>query len=423
MSKDNNIDDLFRQGLGDSHVEFNPDNWAKMESMLDQKDKFLWFKRGGIAVAASALLGLVGFFGYQGSQAPQSAQVIVAETSDASLPVDKVADIQNTPLTEAHTIPTSEQTKPAVAEKAGFLPSVSRVAENEISKKNNLDIASPTAQKEEENLLTESIKSNQMMMPSIIANSESEFSGVDSDVRSIEPIPARSLNLSAGSVLEDFAFVAGDPGDQIVGNKNSYLAAMVAMNLSNGVGSSAGLFSNAPLHAIGFKYGYQHTPMLALETGLSYKSLSGNGAKLVYENVDYGFGKTVTTTEVKVQSLHYLELPLDVKVDFAEKHSAFVGASVSYLMNVKSAINTQTDETLNGVSNESKTMWGHQYGFNSTDIALRAGYNYQVMKNLDLGVTLGYGIMDITNNETFNNSEVNNSAEFRVRLQYKLLQF
>ncbi|MCB0479941.1 MAG: outer membrane beta-barrel protein [Flavobacteriales bacterium] len=432
MSKDNNIDDFFKEGLGKASYEFNADNWAQMESMLNQRDKSIWIKRSAITAAVSAVIGVASFIGWNMVSTEANVNTSTAQQNLTTQPMAIVSNDNDEQA--AFVTPRSVQGEAPLStiEQASATPTPTP------TQLANENIIEPTR--------TTPSSSNNMKPPylAVLGSNEDDLRNVSNGLLEMNISDAESFTMSGVQVendnrtidrmemiavrpfkvnqMEAIQFAFADPAEVKTRNKRSYVSLMAGLNLSNGF-EGEGVFSSIPLQALGIKYGYQVSNNVVLETGMVYKSRNGNGAKLVYEDVEYGFGSTITTTEIEAKSLHYLEIPLDLRYEFIPKHTLIVGASVSHLLNVKSAVNTTTEETVNGSSSTSETLWGHQYGFNSTDISIRLGYDYQIARKLNLGLVAGYGLMDLTNDNTFKNSEVDNSLELRLRIQYKLIQF
>ena len=61
--------------------------------------------------------------------------------------------------------------------------------------------------------------------------------------------------------------------------------------------------------------------------------------------------------------------------------------------------------------------------FNSADIGLKIGYEYEVTKNIKAGVNAQFGLLDATNNVKWQNSEKFNNQEVQFTLKYNFIRF
>ncbi|UTW63813.1 PorT family protein [bacterium SCSIO 12741] len=404
MDKPGNIDDLFRKGLEDVNPEFSANSWEQMESMLDQRTKVNWYRRAGMAVAALLLLSGGWFFLGSDEEAPAviGADQIAEKASNAA------TDQTSSAVSTASLFPETESESP--------LPSATSSAESTLSVVPNETISadqeSPVSAVSEEALPQDQPEAQEL---AAMASSSAEL-------HSLMP-KGFAVNSSTWDLDGASMETSGDPIDRnSIRNKRSEIGLRAGLLLNEGLQQRTGIFGGKILQNAGIYYAYHLNSRWAIETGLNYKALSGKGSTLTFTEVDYGFGKTVKTTQIKARSMHYLELPLDVRFSPAAKHTLFAGASVSYLLSVKSDVTSTEEEILAGSSTETQTHWGYQNGFNSLDIAIRAGYDYEVDNRFKVGVLGSYGLKDVTQDQFFEAGD-NRNLELRLRLSYRLSNF
>jgi len=217
---------------------------------------------------------------------------------------------------------------------------------------------------------------------------------------------------------------ATDPVESnLIINKRQSLALSLGNTFGHGFSNKSGIFGNNILNSIGIEYSYQLKDRLLLGTGLFYKSKTGNGLSLNYNEENYGFGKTVTQTNVNISSLHYLEIPLFADFQIGQKHHLIGGLSFGYLMGVRNNVVENKTETLAGTQNSSSTEWGMKEYFNTIDVGLKIGYEYELSKKFKAGINAQLGLIDVTNKSKWNNSEKFNNQELQITLKYNFLQF
>jgi hypothetical protein len=164
---------------------------------------------------------------------------------------------------------------------------------------------------------------------------------------------------------------------------------------------------------IGLNYYHFIAPKIALSAGLTYARLHQNLPTRTYQDVNYDFGKTAAATNITTQRLDYIELPVSVFYQLAPKHFVTSGVSLGYVLQSK-------DKVEDPATNKTTFETGYLNAINRWDAQLNIGYQYMFTRNLWVRATYHYGLMDISNNNLFNQTETNTNKGFRLTLGYKV---
>jgi hypothetical protein len=153
-------------------------------------------------------------------------------------------------------------------------------------------------------------------------------------------------------------------------------------------------------------------------TGLQYTALRGSSHAVNTVVADtFSFGVKNTNTQITNNKLHYLVLPLFVRVEIISQVHALLGLNVYYLFT--STDNIATTETYYSTVLSSSSHKGHGYtqGYLLYDAGLMAGAEWNFFKGFSAGVYFNYGLLNITDKTYFGNSPAfkNNSIQFMIR--------
>ncbi len=427
MSKENNIDKLFRNSLQDQEYSFNEDAWGEMESMLDARSsKTSWYRRSGIA---ASLLLLISIGSYWYIQSPNNIPNNIEEKQVAS-----VDDDINVPLeqNEANNLETKAD-KTVVAE-AGLLPKLTST-----SSKKAVDNGS-----KEEPIVKNRIVFNRMAIVSnlrdITISTPVNFIVKEPAEEIVYQVEERELiaetkssktetneydNYDSGEEYLEFPNAPStDPVDKsLIVNKRHSLDVSLANTFNHGFSNNSGIFGNNFINSIGIEYAYQLNDKFIIGSGVFYKSKTGNGLNIGYSQEQYGFGRTTTNTTIQVNSLHYAEIPLFIDYQVFQKHHFIGGATFSYLTGVRNRVMETKTETLQGTQTNFETQWGLKDHFNSMDLGIRLGYEYELTKNFKVGASAQFGLLDFTNDAQWASTDKNRHQELQISLKYKFLRF
>lgn len=410
MSKESNIDKLFRESLKDHQVGFNDGAWSNMEDMLDAREQIsFWSKTKSYALVA--ISSIMVFTSLQSDVLIHES--LVAESATVSTPSSQDV-LKTTPTVNEESVRelTQVATQPSV-ESASVLPETKEGLSNPVSNVITPELLASTTPVEKTSL--------REVEPSIIDSPlESNSSSRNADM-----ITMGTLTVKDGQVANEFApYAPQDPvAIKSVHNVRHTIEFGVSNTFNHGLSNNSGLFGRNLVHSAFLQYGYKLKGNWGVLSGLAFSSKSGNGLAQSFNSTDYGFGKTTTNTIAYTQALQYIEIPLMAQLEIKDRHQVFAGLNASYLINSKHKVVENKSETLAGATQNTNTVWGMNEKFNRFDLGLRMGYDYNLNSNFKLGVNAQVGVIDVVNHNAWNTTNSMNNTEVQISLKYRLKQF
>ena len=178
-----------------------------------------------------------------------------------------------------------------------------------------------------------------------------------------------------------------------------------------------------PLFGIGFTHYFNQT--WSLYSAIQYGSISNLNAQKIFSSQTFDFGSNSVTTIVNTKTLYYAVLPIQFQYHFNDKNSIGIGGSVSYLVNSKSKVitNTISSDTLN-MPGTQKTVIGYYSGaFNRWDASLCVAYRRRIFGKFSSSASVNYGLLDIKSNSFFSRNQFERNVGLKISLSYDLFQF
>lgn len=186
-------------------------------------------------------------------------------------------------------------------------------------------------------------------------------------------------------------------------------------------GQQVGQPSIAPV--IGGYYRYALSPNIRLQTGLLYQQRGSLNRDTTFTSLEFGFGRTESSTTLSSKSLHFASLPLTVEFAIGNRQSVSIGVEPSVLLGVKTHVENVLDIEGQRSSTQPETTWNYPQGYRSWDVSVQAGYNYYLGQGLRIGTVASYGLRDLTDNSYFTQGWIDRQLNWRVWLEYDLKTF
>lgn len=394
------LDDLFKQGLNNREIPFDPSSWAKMNAALNKANPSFWAKAikaisamKTTAVAASVTAGIVASSAaFYAVTTDGDTNKIVAET-----PTNVVVEVAQA-TTESTTSPATIELVPyqqeeQVATEAAVIEEISVVASSPAAATADEYYNESIAEAQIENIEASEVELQKMIVLGLAQN-DVERSLSNADKRS------KIRNEKAKVKRTSFDVFAG-------------------LNMSQGLLNTGTNRSRPDQNiVVGLQANRAVTKSLSVSAGLLYQQREGLNSSKTYTSTTYSFGKTVESTELEAISLHCVEMPVFVSYKISKLHTVYGGAYAAYLLNAKSAVKTSSN--LPDATPSTAEAWGYSKGFSSTDFGAMAGYAFNVFPKLQLGVRMNYGFKDLTENSYYGNNSFDNNLQVRFVLDYKL---
>jgi|GEM_PF-3177190 len=183
--------------------------------------------------------------------------------------------------------------------------------------------------------------------------------------------------------------------------------------------------STKPTHIMpvaGIRYGYQLHPYISLNTGANYYSREGFDMSMSYTSVVFDFGFVETQTDIHINRLHYVEIPLYMGVHFG-RHTVLAGGDYAHLLNARATVNETVTTSLSPPVSTTRQAGGYTQGFMGGDVGILLGYELALTPALGVGVRAHYGLRDLTHNDFYNDPRKNQNLFVRLSVNYDLTRF
>lgn len=103
--------------------------------------------------------------------------------------------------------------------------------------------------------------------------------------------------------------------------------------------------------------------------------------------------------------------------------NVMIGAQASYLVNGYHTLKT-TNESISGEIKETEeNKFGYMEGYNRFDVGLVVGYEHSIAPRWNLGARFNYGLLDVTKNAYFQNTQMDRNKQFRLYVTYSPFKF
>lgn len=396
------LDELFKQGLGNREIPFDPTSWSKMNAALDTTNQSFWAKTIKVlsvyksaAIAASVALTVAASSAAVYSLATDNEKTQVASTN----PTSEVIEVAQSSL-EPTTAATSIEVLP-------FLDEASAENKSAVIEQKEENSTPDAVQTEDENLkLEEYYSENESLI-------ETESIVVFSKMVALGLTQNKAEHLLIGS----------EKRSKILANKErSHLTSfglIAGLNVSQGLMNTATNRSRPDKNLVaGVHINRALNKKLSVSADILYQQREGLNSTKNYTNTTYSFGKTVETTQIEAISLHSVELPVYASLKISKLHRVYGGGYFAYTLNAKSAVKTSSN--LPDVAASAAESWGYTKGFSAYDFGAMAGYAFSIFPKMQLGVRVNYGFKDLTQNDYYANSTFDNNFQVRFVLDYQL---
>jgi hypothetical protein len=425
MSKESNIDKLFRENLSDHNPSFNPDNWAKMEAILESTASSQPWYRSYSRLMAISLIGLFALVHSTVRFSPNTPTTLAVTNQQLDHSPEKSNHENDQTTVKAKTIEVASIQKPKNNSARSSFKS---------NQATQATLAAIASRQKTDPVATISLKSNvtshfyTSSSENLAIKRSSELNSMNSSVmvnELLESVLALTPHGITSFESDEIDLISNsDPvSSKAIYNQRHTLSLAGFNTINNGFRNNSGLFGKNILNRVEFNYSYQLKNNLAISTGLAYNSKTAKGLNYTQSNEQYGFGRNANTTSINVQSLNYIEVPLAINYQIGSKHTVGIGASFNYLLAVRNRVIATTFETLEGESSNSTTRWGGNEKFSPFDVGIRANYSYAISPRFKLAVSAQFGTINFSNNAAWGGQGQLHHQELQIGLRYQLFRF
>ncbi|MCC6370830.1 MAG: hypothetical protein IT236_07495, partial [Bacteroidia bacterium] len=149
--------------------------------------------------------------------------------------------------------------------------------------------------------------------------------------------------------------------------------------------------------------------------GAAAPAYPGQGLTLVY-------GQEKEVTSITPTSLHYLVFPAKLQFFISEKQAITCGYSFAYLLDVRSKVETYTENYSTRIYKGSYTTGGYVEGFKTYCSQISVAYRRRLYKNIWVNAELLYGLSDLRDDTFFGINKYERATGINLGLTYNLLK-
>lgn len=411
MKDQHKLDRLLKDKFDAREFEFSEAYWEEAEGLIaaaeavGKKPLGFWW-RWLLADTTIVVTLLAGFFLFSNSQ--------ISSTSTSSF----ITENTSPKATSSQSIPT--ETSETEGQQQNETASLNPIQTDE--KMDNggiLDQATAISLPKKAN----SAKAESSLTSTSTADEETIFSREKSDV-----IPLSNL-IAIDSILFDddsLQLPEASPASRLIPVsalqskiRKHRLAIVAGLQSSQSFSAAEGQrLSHWP--TVGVKYSYAFNSRLSLQSGLMLENRAGLNFNKVFTSTQFGFGRNEETVFLRPQSMHSLAMPLQLGYRFHKKHRLFGGVNASYLLNVRSLLETQSVNAFGTITTSEEKAWGYRQGIQKWDTGLLLGYQFDFSPRMGLMLEAYQGLRDISNDAFWEIISNDQQRQLRLKLYWNL---
>lgn len=171
--------------------------------------------------------------------------------------------------------------------------------------------------------------------------------------------------------------------------------------------------------ALGMGYSFGFSGRFRFEAGLQYTTIGhASDSSRIYTSMNYGFGLEQERTEIGLQRLHYVAMPIHLRVGLDAKNALLAGVTPHYLFTTESRVRTY-NLAHNSITNDKTTrVFGYGQGLRTTDFLLSAGYARTIGNHFEIVGLFHFGLTDIKDNAYFRFDKMERHKNLQLLLHY-----
>lgn len=171
---------------------------------------------------------------------------------------------------------------------------------------------------------------------------------------------------------------------------------------------------------LGGGYSYGFGKRFRIEGALHYTTIGkASDSSRIYTSQNFGFGLEQERTEIGLQRLHYVAMPIQLRIALGEKNALLAGVTPHYLFTAESRVRTYTLSHSTITNDKTTRAFGYNQGLRTTDLLLGAGYARTISDKLDVAAVFNFGLTDIKDNAYFRFEKTERHKNLQLLLRYK----
>jgi len=424
---DKELENLFKEKLGQREVPFNPENWAAMEQILDSKNSnglaFFW-RWAAVIVGFGVIAALLTIGKPASPENNMAGEEVIENISESHR--DEPRKVNPEELMNSSSSQSAPDHAQEINTSTGQTPESATTAPEQglSSSRANDETHSENANTETFN---KSIAANSQSTKPAKADGRGNFNEdmllpADSEESALQNEMALALKepsvpFNANLDLYEISLADLEQESMIKprfgGNQNLYAqAGLVVSTAFND--RSAGLGYEAGLH-----FSHRLNRKLSIDAGAAYVRQRNVGIVAISDSTFYDFGKETIHTERTTTELDILEVPIRVSFEPIPDHQLSFAFYGSYLLASHEELYREHHRMkMAPIIHETEEM-GDLSAYNRFNYGVGAGYHY-TFNQLSIGADVRWGLSDLTlgGNAAFDKTHQNFST--RLQLRYSL---
>ncbi len=414
---DQDIDNLFQEGLSDARMPFDESAWASAEQAIiaheaakRRRGIIIWFISGLLLLSS-----ILGIYQYTGDE-------------------NSLESIQNNKIQKTLAqIPESSQSKNSPKE------SENNDAEERDEKTNNSSsqMAPSGTGKFKSDYSTPNYGRTEKLPPLIALdeepNTRNDFENRDplAETKAVpenrflaDLMALRYADIQNTDLAEAYRESAGEAADINLpyhwNTKINLITGLMPLDYTSNEESGT---SRLPYYA-GIGISKIHNYSWEYGAAILIEELIYSDNEKTIEQTEYGFGKTTHTYRIRRNRGNYASLPLYLKYRLKNNHAFMAGVQYSRLLQSYSSYITESEnDYLNTTSiDEQNNISGFRNDLTQNQLSLILGYDLTLSDRLRLQVLGRLGANSLYQNEIFENS-FSDRVHLRIGIEYSLWRF
>lgn len=409
---DQEIDEIFGLGLGDSSLPFDESAWAGAEKAIiaDERKRrrraiFLWFTG-----ALLLLSGGLGYYSYQQNSA-MAEEIEVQEIQESPSPLNNAPVLSDTPEAKEE----SENSEDSDSFKED------PVRESFDEERENLNLPMSSLRDKPFVAIIDE-KEEQQIEDQVPQETDAIENANFLSLSLLDPREANEIdNTFNQSINGDFAEPSEIPYKMHWNKKLNIVAgtnpSLATMEISDSE------YGDVPYY-LGLTFSKIHNYSLEYGIGIVYEQIlySDNRKEIVQES--FGFGREVKTHEIEKIKGNYISIPIYLKYRIFRKHHLMAGMQYSQLLQTNSSYSLRGENNAGQISTLSDTdnVSGFQDDLNRSQFVGIIGYDFAFSDRLRLQAIARIGANSLYNDSgnVFNNDD---RIHFKLGIEYSLWRY
>ena len=192
----------------------------------------------------------------------------------------------------------------------------------------------------------------------------------------------------------------GDIRREKIKGRSHHWGLIAGLQLSQGAMGVSGERPSVGIDPLfGISYGRKLSRWLSIHADVRYQPRSGLDYQQSSQSIRYGFGFERNSTSLEIDRIHYLNMPLYVRIHVLPRHYLSVGMSYAYVFQLSGRLTHEQSSSFESPTTLSEVSWGNRKAFRRDDLRLQLGYEYHLGSRTFAGLQASYGLKNLYSDE------------------------